>query len=101
MGLLSFYSRNSAELLGLIWQHVYLVAVSTGAAILVGVPLGVALTRRAAWRAPRLGLANAFQTIPSLALFGFLIPVFGIGAGTAMPAMLVSALSPRPRSSWT
>src|SRR5256886_10743246 len=76
MSLLSFYSRNTAELLGLTWQHVYLVAVSTGAAIMVGVPLGVALTRRPAWRAPVLGLANVFQTIPSLALFGFLIPLF-------------------------
>src|SRR2546429_610262 len=101
MGLLSFYSRNSAELLGLIWQHVYLVAVSTGAAILVGVPLGVALTRRAAWRAPVLGLANVFQTIPSLALFGFLIPVFGIGAWTAITALIVYALLPIIRNTYT
>src|SRR2546426_4741977 len=62
MSLLSFYSRNSAELLGLIWQHVYLVAVSTGAAIVVGVPLGIALTRRPAWRAPVLGLADRKST---------------------------------------
>src|SRR5438034_342789 len=89
MSLLSFYSRNTAELLGLTWQHVYLVAVSTGAAIMVGVPLGVALTRRPAWRAPVLGLANVFQTIPSLALFGFLIPLFGIGAWTGITALTV------------
>src|SRR2546429_8717760 len=101
MGLLSFYSRTSAELLGLIWQHVYLGAVSTGAAILVGVPLGVALTRRAAWRAPVLGLANVFQTIPSLALFGFLIPVFGIGAWTAITALIVYALLAIIRHTYT
>src|SRR3989454_3091094 len=101
MSLLSFYSRNIAELLGLVWQHVYLVAVSTGAAILVGVPLGVALTRRAAWRAPVLGLANVFQTIPSLALFGFLIPVFGIGAWTAITALIVYALLPIIRNTYT
>src|SRR3989442_1128859 len=89
MNLFAFYARNPAELLGLTWQHVYLVAVSTGAAIVVGVPLGIALTRRPAWRAPVLGLANVFQTIPSLALFGFLIPVFGIGAWTAITALIV------------
>src|SRR3989442_11828939 len=101
MSLLSFYARNTAELLGLIWQHVYLVAVSTGAAILVGVPLGVVLTRRAAWRAPVLGVANVFQTIPSLALFGFLIPVFGIGAWTAITALIVYALLPIIRNTYT
>src|SRR5207237_11522 len=101
MSLLSFYSRNTAELLGLTWQHVYLVAVSTGAAIMVGVPLGVALTRRPAWRAPVLGLANVFQTIPSLALFGFLIPLFGIGAWTAITALIVYALLPIIRNTYT
>src|SRR5216117_199924 len=101
MSLLSFYSRNTAELLGLTWQHVYLVAVSTGAAILVGVPLGVALTRRAAWRAPVLGLAGVFQTIPSLALFGILIPIFGIGFWTAITALIVYALLPIVRNTYT
>src|SRR6266700_481358 len=101
MSLLSFYSRNAAELVGLTWQHVYLVAVSTGAAIVVGVPLGIVLTRRPAWRAPVLGLANVFQTIPSLALFGFLIPVFGIGAWTAITALIVYALLPIIRNTYT
>src|SRR5256714_14169239 len=101
MSLLSFYSRNSAELLGLLWQHIYLVAASTGAAIVVGVPLGIALARRPAWRAPVLGLANVFQTIPSLALFGFLIPVFGIGAWTAITALIVYALLPIIRNTYT
>src|SRR2546421_11521014 len=87
MSLLSFFSRNSAELLSLTWQHVYLVAISTGAAIVIGVPLGILLTRRPAWRGPVLGVANVFQTGPSLALFGFLIPlpfIGGIGATTAI-----------------
>src|SRR6184192_4749476 len=104
MSLLSFYARNTAELLGLTWQHVYLVAVSTGAAIVVGVPLGIALTRRPAWRAPVLGLANVFQTIPSLALFGFLIPlpfIGGIGATTAIVALVVYALLPIVRNTYT
>src|SRR5438874_4911310 len=100
MSLLSFYARNSAELLSLTWEHVYLVAISTGAAIVIGVPLGIALTRRPAWRRPVLGFANVFQTIPSLALFGLLIPVFGIGAWTAITALVVYALLPIVRNTY-
>src|SRR5207249_4619123 len=64
-------------------------------------PLGIALTRRPAWRAPVLALANVFQTIPSLALFGFLIPVFGIGAWAAITALIVYALLPIIRNTYT
>src|SRR2546428_9839034 len=62
MRLWEFYARNSQEVLGLVGQHLYLVAISTGAAIVIGVPLGVLLTRRPAWRGPVLGMANVFQT---------------------------------------
>ena len=92
MNLWGFYVRNSAEVLGLVGQHLSLVASSTAVAIVVGVPGGIVLTRRPAWRGPVLGLANVFQTIPSLALFGFLIPlpfIGGIGATTAMVALVV------------
>src|SRR5207244_3959595 len=70
----------------------------------IGVPLGVALTRRPAWRGPVLGLANVFQTIPSLALFGFLIPlplIGGIGATTAVVALVVYALLLIVRNTYT
>lgn len=104
MTLWSFYARNSSELLGLLGQHAYLVAVATGCAILIGVPLGILLTRRPAWRAPVLGLANVFQTIPSLALFGFLIPlplIGGIGATTAIVALVLYGLLPIVRNTYT
>jgi osmoprotectant transport system permease protein len=55
-----------------------LVAISTAIALGLGLPLGVLVARRPAWRRPVLGLANVFQTIPSLAVFGLLIPIFGI-----------------------
>jgi len=87
--------------LGLIWQHLYLVALSTGAATVVGVPLGILLTRRPAWRGSVLGLANIFQTVPSLALFGILIPVLGIGFWTAVTALVVYALLPIVRNTYT
>ena len=78
-------------------RHVMLVAVSIGIATAIAVPLGIALTRRPGWSRLVLGLAGMLQTIPSLALFGFLIPVpwiGGIGVKTALVALTVYALLP-------
>jgi osmoprotectant transport system permease protein len=99
--LLQFYARNLRELALLTGQHVFLVGVSTITAVALGVPLGILLTRRPAWRRVVLGGANLFQTVPSLALFGFLIPVFGIGAWTAITALIVYALLPVVRNTYT
>ncbi|HXV91359.1 MAG TPA: ABC transporter permease [Gemmatimonadales bacterium] len=103
MDLIAFYARNAREALGLLGQHLLLVGVATLVAAAIGMPLGVALTRRPRWRAPVLGLANVFQTIPSLALFGFLIPlpfIGGIGARTAIVALVVYALLPIIRNTY-
>jgi osmoprotectant transport system permease protein len=67
------------------------------------VPLGILLTRRPRLRPPVLGLANVFQTIPSLALFGFLIPlpfIGGVGARTAIVALVLYALLPIIRNTY-
>lgn len=101
MSLFDFYARNARELVQLLGEHLFLVVISTGGALVIGLPLGVLLTRRPAWRGPVLGLANVFQTIPSLALFGVLIPVFGIGAWTAITALVVYALLPIVRNTYT
>ncbi len=100
MTLFEFYARNAGELWLLVRQHVGLVAVSTSIALSIGLPLGVVVARRPAWRGPVLGFANVFQTIPSLALFGLLIPVFGIGAWTAISALVVYALLPIVRNTY-
>ena len=84
----------------LLGQHIGLVAISIAIAALIGLPLGVLVARHPAWRRPVLGLANVFQTIPSLALFGLLIPVFGIGAWTAISALVVYALLPIVRNTY-
>ncbi len=76
------------------------MAISTAVALLIGLPLGVLVARRPAWRRPVLGLANVFQTIPSLALFGLLIPAFGIGAWTAVTALVIYALLPIVRNTY-
>ncbi len=85
-------------------EHLALVGVSTGIAILVGVPLGLVLTRRRFLARPVLGFASAMQTIPSLALFGFLIPIpliGGIGNRTAIIALVLYALLPILRNTFT
>jgi osmoprotectant transport system permease protein len=77
-------------------EHLFLVAIAMLIAVVVGVPLGILITRRAGWRRPVLGVASVMQTVPSLALFGFLIPLplLGIGQPTAIVALVVYALLP-------
>jgi osmoprotectant transport system permease protein len=85
------------EMAQLTVEHLVLVLSSMAIAIAAGLPLGVLLTRRASLRTPLLGFANVMQTIPSLALFGFLIPIpfiGGIGKRTAIVALVLYALLP-------
>jgi len=87
----------TSDILTLTSQHLILVVTAMSIAVAIGVPLGILLTRRAAWRAPILGFTNILQTIPSLALFGFLIPIpliGGIGPRTAIIALVAYALLP-------
>jgi osmoprotectant transport system permease protein len=103
-GLLAFLAERRAELLALTGQHVVLVLVSTVLAVLIGLPLGIAMTRSEHLARVLLGLAGLAQTIPSLALFGFLIPlpfVGGIGARTAIVALVLYALLPILRNTYT
>ncbi len=85
------------DIIDLTSEHFVLVLVSMGIACAIGIPLGIFLTRRASYRAAVLGFANVMQTIPSLALFGFLIPLpflGGIGKRTAIVALVLYALLP-------
>lgn len=78
-------------------QHIVLVAVSSAFAIVAGVGLGIAATRRPRLRRISLAIANILQTIPSLALFGFLLPVpliGGIGQHTAILCLVLYSLLP-------
>jgi osmoprotectant transport system permease protein len=100
---LAFLLERRHELAGLTAQHVLLVLVSTGAAIALGLPLGLAMTRAPRLARPLLAGASLVQTIPSLALFGFLIPlpfVGGIGARTAILALVLYALLPILRNTY-
>lgn len=87
----------TSEILSETARHLLLVSVSVGLATLVGVPLGILLTRRPSWQRWVLGAANVVQTVPSLALFGLLIPIpliGGIGLRTALVALTLYAILP-------
>ena len=104
MNWFDYLLRNRGEVLERSIEHVGLVAASMGIALLIGLPLGVALVRRDKLRRWVLGGANIVQTIPSLALFGFLIPVpwiGGVGASTAIVALALYALLPILRNTCT
>ncbi len=99
--LLEFLASHRTELLARLSEHVVLVAVSTLIAAAVGIPLGVLAARRPVLARPLVGLANLAQTIPSLALFGFLIPlplIGGIGTRTALVALTLYAVLPIVRT---
>ncbi len=86
--------RDVAQLTG---EHIFLVAVSSAAAVLIGVGTGIAATRRPGLRRISVSVASVLQTIPSLALFGFLLPVpliGGIGEHTAIICLILYSLLP-------
>ena len=104
MSFWQFLQANWPELLLLVRQHIVLVFVAILIAVLIGVPVGILLTRYRALRGPVLGVANVMQTIPSLALFGFLIPlpfIGGIGTRTALVALVLYSLLPIIRNTVT
>ena len=104
MELVRFFLERRVEVLSLSLEHLVLVVASTLLAALIAVPLGIVATRRARLGRWILGLANVVQTIPSLALIGFLIPLpilGGIGARTAMVVLVFYALLPIVRNTYT
>ncbi len=87
-------NRLASEIVSLSLEHLQLVAITIAVAAAVGLPGGVILARRSGSRRWVLGIANIAQTIPSLALFGFLLPIAGIGKLTAIIALCLYALLP-------
>jgi len=99
--LLHFWLTHRTELARLIEQHVVLVVISTGVAAVLGIPAGILAFRRPRLGRPLLFVANVAQTIPSLALFGFLLPlpfIGGIGPRTALVTLTLYALLPIVRT---
>jgi osmoprotectant transport system permease protein len=103
MNVFQFIAQNHSEVLDLTLEHLWMVGISTLLAVMVGIPLGILITRWPALDKPVLGTANIIQTVPSLALFGFLLPVPWIGARAdrlAILALTLYALLPLIRNTY-
>ena len=98
-----FFLEHRAEILGATANHLTLVLIAMVFAIAIAVPLGMFIVHRPTLRNFALAIASIFQTIPSLALFGFLIPIpfiGGIGRRTAIVALVLYALLPILRNTY-
>ncbi len=104
MNVFQFILQNRSEVLQLTLEHLWLVGLSTLLAMLVGIPLGIVIAHRPRLNKPVLASANIIQTIPSLALFGFLLPVPWLGERAdrlAILALTLYALLPMIRNTYT
>ena len=104
MNLFHFIAQNYGQVLELTLEHLWLVGASTLLAVLIGIPLGIVIAHWPRWNKPVLTTANVIQTIPSLALFGFLLPVPWLGDRAerlAILALTLYALLPLIRNTYT
>jgi ABC-type proline/glycine betaine transport system permease subunit len=104
MSFWQFIVQNRGQVLEQTGEHLWLVGVSMLLAACIGIPLGILITRVPRLNKPVLGAANVIQTIPSLALFGFLLPAPWIGARAdrlAILALTLYALLPLIRNTYT
>jgi osmoprotectant transport system permease protein len=104
VNLLHYFWENHQQIIELTAEHLWLVGISTLLAVLVGIPLGIVSAHWPVWNKPVLGTANIIQTIPSLALFGFLLPVPWLGSRAdrlAIVALTLYALLPVIRNTYT
>jgi osmoprotectant transport system permease protein len=104
MNVVRFILQNRTQVLDLTLEHLWLVGVSTAFAMLIGIPLGILIAHRPRLNKPVLASTNIIQTIPSLALFGFLLPVPWLGERSdrlAILALTLYALLPIIRNTYT
>ncbi len=103
MSLFDYLVQNRADVLLRSLQHVGLVVISVSVVVAIGIPLGILITRKPGLKGPVLAMANVVQTVPSLALFGFLlaVPFIGLGARNAIIALVVYSLLPIIRNTYT
>ncbi|MEZ0541425.1 ABC transporter permease/substrate-binding protein [Fibrella arboris] len=98
--MLTFLRENAAKLLEQTLTHIGLTFGSLLLALLIGLPLGIVIAKRRRVASAVLGVAGVLQTVPSIALLGFLIPLLGIGAGPALMALFLYALLPIIRNTY-
>ncbi len=101
ISLSSYLWQRRGAIRTLVLQHLLLVALALGAAILVALPLALALERARSVAEPVIGGLGVLETIPSIALLAFMIPLFGIGVKPALVALWIYALYPIVRSAYS
>jgi len=102
--MLDFFIKNRGQIASLTLEHLWLVGIAIAIAVVIGVPLGILVSRSPWLRKPVLGGTNVLQTIPSLALFGILLPAPWLGARAdrlAIAALVLYALLPIVRNTYT
>jgi osmoprotectant transport system permease protein len=100
-GMIDFIISKAPELFVKSKEHLMLTGISTSCAIFAGVPLGILITHYKVVRGAVLGVAGVVQTIPSLAMLAFLLPILGIGIKPAIVALTLYALLPIIRNTYT
>ena len=99
--LIEFYRDEWRMVLTALGEHLYISVVSMVIALFITIPLGIYLTRNKKLADPVIGFVGTFQTIPSDALFGFLLPFVGIGVKPTVIALVIYALLPIMRNVYT
>ena len=98
---ISFVVSRQSQIINLTIQHIQLTVLAVFLAIIVGVPLGIVITRVKKLSGPVIGFANLIQAVPSLALLGFLIPILGIGSTPAIVMVFLYSLLPIIKNTYT
>lgn len=96
-----FLQANGGEMLYKTWEHLYISLIAVMAGILAAVPLGVVLTRMKRGAGAVIGIVNIIQTLPSLAILAFFIPLLGVGKIPAVAALFFYSMLPILRNTYT
>ncbi|MCY7472448.1 ABC transporter permease [Bacillus safensis] len=98
--IIDFLEKNCGELLTKMWEHLYISLIAVVLGIIVAVPLGVVLTRMKRGAGFIIGIVNIFQTLPSLAILAFFIPILGVGKIPAIVALFFYSVLPILRNTY-
>ncbi|WP_144521918.1 ABC transporter permease [Bacillus pumilus] len=98
--IIDFLEKNGGELLTKMWEHLYISLIAVVLGIIVAVPLGVVLTRMKRGAGFVIGVVNTFQTLPSLAILAFFIPILGVGKIPAIVALFFYSVLPILRNTY-
>lgn len=100
-GFMNYFTTNYEQIFSLLGQHLYLSVISVLVAIIIGIPLGILISREQKLAKPIIGTTNVIQAVPSLALLGFLIPFVGIGSTPAIIMVVLYSLLPIVKNTYT